>query len=127
MRACVRGPGPALGWGQPGGGGPPYLGGDCRLRPSLTEGRAAMQQAAGRVRGAVRWPAFQSGKGRLREGAFPGGAEGGVAPRKQTAQRVWQLQEGWRGKRRGGRGEGPRGFGEIGVDLGWSVSQFPVM
>ena len=27
----------------------------------------------------------------------------------------------------GGRGEGPRGFGEIGVDLGSSVSQFPVM
>lgn len=126
MRACVRGPGPALGWGQPGGGGPPYLGGDCRLRPSLTEGQAAMQQAAGRVRGAVRWPAFQSGKGRLREGAFPGGAEGGVAPRKQTAQSL-AAAGGLEREEAGGRGEGPRGFGEIGVDLGWSVSQFPGM
>lgn len=25
------------GWGQPGRGGSPYLGGDCRLRPALTE------------------------------------------------------------------------------------------
>lgn len=93
------------GWGQPGRGGSPYLGGDCRLRPALTE-KGPRCNAAGEGPGSwelVRWLAFQSGEGRLREGAFAGGAEDAQAPRKQTA--VWQLQEGQRGERReGGKG-----------------------
>lgn len=46
-RPAVPGLGAAgRGWPGPGGGG-------CRLRPSLTDGCAAMQQAAGAVLGAV--------------------------------------------------------------------------
>ena len=109
---CVPG-----GWGQPGRGGSPYLGGDCRLRPALTErGPRCNAASCGEGPGSWsdgRWPAFQSGEGRLREGAFAGGAEDAQAPRKQTA--VWQLQEGQRGEGgcRGGRGEGPRGLGSL--------------
>lgn len=50
----LHAPGTPGGWGQPGRGGPPYLGGDCRLCTTLTK-RGPRCNAAGCGEGPGSW------------------------------------------------------------------------
>lgn len=108
-----------------GGGGPPYLGVTAGCAPPSQ--RAALQgaglPAGGQGPGELSAAASPTWGARAEEGAFPGGAGGGKAPGRPTAQSPAAAGGPERGAAEAGGGVGARqgpGSGKMAVDLGSS-------